>query len=196
MATNDESIRNPQVDYERADLSPRGILLFLIGLFIVGFFIELVIWGMFRFMAKSEIMFAKSQVTSKLAPKRSEEGKPGDMFQNTPGVDLSLFPVPRLQTNDAGEMQDYLQSERKLLNPDQPFQDASGAIHIPVSLAMKLVVERGLPVRPNPPQHLMSSQTGAGNPELLHEVPGNLPAKGPGAPAAQTDQDNKPPRAP
>ena len=40
-----DPLRNPQVDYERSDLSPGGILWFLIGLFICGVFIELVIWG-------------------------------------------------------------------------------------------------------------------------------------------------------
>ena len=47
--TNYDPLRNPQVDYERADLSPAGILWFLIGLFLAGVFIELVIWGMFSF---------------------------------------------------------------------------------------------------------------------------------------------------
>jgi hypothetical protein len=60
MATNHDNydpLRNPQVDYERADLSARGILWFLIGLFITGVFIELVLWGMFHFMARSQALF-------------------------------------------------------------------------------------------------------------------------------------------
>ena len=48
MATensNYDPLRNPQVDYDRTDLSPRGILFFLIGLLLCGVFIELVVWG-------------------------------------------------------------------------------------------------------------------------------------------------------
>ena len=63
MATENpqyDPLRNPEVDYERADLSARGIVLFLLGLLVVGVFIELVIWGMFRFMAKSEVLFPQS----------------------------------------------------------------------------------------------------------------------------------------
>src|SRR5690349_10349667 len=56
------ALRNPQVDYERADLSARGILLFLIGLFISGVFIELVLWGMFHFLARSEALFPSGSV--------------------------------------------------------------------------------------------------------------------------------------
>lgn len=176
MSTNNEPLRNPQVDYERADLSARGILLFLVGLFVAGVFIELVLWGMFRFLAHSEVLFAQGQVSTIEAQNaRKEQSKPSSVLQNTPSVDLSRFPEPRLQSNDAGDMQRYLQSEQVLLDPPQPFADPSGAIHIPVALAMKLIEERGLPVRPNPPPHVTASQTEAGNPMLLHEVPQPLP---------------------
>lgn len=198
MSTNDEPLRNPQVDYERADLSARGILLFLVGLFIAGVFIELVIWGMFRFLAHTEQIWPQGQVSSKLNPQRAmaEENRPGIDLQNTPAVNINVFPQPRLQTNDAGDMQQYLESEHNVLYPSQPFQDSTGAIHIPITLAMKLIEERGLPVRPNAPQHFVASQTGAGNPDLLHEIPEPLPSQGPGSPAPQRGQETKPPRAP
>ena len=52
MATDNynDALRNPAVDYERADLSARAILMFLIGLLVCGVFIEFVLWGMFRFL--------------------------------------------------------------------------------------------------------------------------------------------------
>ena len=61
MATNHDDfnlLRNPEVDYDRTDLSPRGILVFLVGLLVAGIFVELVIWGMFHFLARSPF-FAK-----------------------------------------------------------------------------------------------------------------------------------------
>ena len=65
MATDyNDALRNPQVDYERADLSPRGILLFLIGLFVAGAFVELVLWGMFHFLARSEALFPSGTVSA------------------------------------------------------------------------------------------------------------------------------------
>ncbi len=155
MATENSSydpLRNPQVDFDRTDLSPRGILLFLIGLLLCGVFIELVVWGMFRFMAKSDVLFPQPQTnpmaSSQPAPPPSSSRS---IFQNAPGVNLGVFPEPRLQVNDAGDMSKFLYSENELLNPSQPFKDASGAIHIPISQAMKLIEERGLPVRPPAP---------------------------------------------
>jgi hypothetical protein len=155
MATensNYDPLRNPQVDFDRTDLSPRGILLFLVGLFVCGFFVELVLWGMFRFMAKSDVLFPQPQ-PNPMANVQPAQPQPvsRSIFQNTPAVSLGVFPEPRLQVNDAGDMTKFLASENELLNPPQPFKDASGAIHISISQAMKLIEERGLPVRPNPP---------------------------------------------
>jgi hypothetical protein len=156
MATDNykyDPLRNPQVDYERADLSPRGILYFLVGLFIAAVFIELVIWGMFRFMAHSDVLFPQPAMNPMAAARQVPQArpKPGSALQNTPEVDLSVFPQPRLQTNDAGEMTQYFRSEQKLLNLEQPFTDPSGNVHIPIDQAMKLIEERGLPVRPSTP---------------------------------------------
>ncbi len=155
MATensNYDPLRNPAVDFDRTDLSPRGILLFLVGLLLCGVFIELVVWGMFRFMAKSDVLFPQPatnpMASAQPAPPQSTSRS---ILQNAPAVSLGVFPEPRLQVNDAGDMSKFLHSEDELLNPTQPFKDASGAIHIPISEAMKLIEERGLPVRPNAP---------------------------------------------
>jgi hypothetical protein len=90
MATdhsNYDPLRNPQVDYERADLSPAGILWFLIGLFISAVFIELVIWGMFRFMARSEALFPQGKQNPMVtAQKAAPAETPHSVLQNTPPV--------------------------------------------------------------------------------------------------------------
>lgn len=183
MATNNskyDPLRNPQVDYERSDLSPSGILWFLIGLFVCGVFIELVIWGMFHFMARSEILFVQGAKKPMTAQNSIDETTSRSVLQNTAGVNLNVFPYPRLQTNDAGEMGQFLNSETDVLDTKQPFTDSSGAVHIPIAMAMQLIAERGLPVRPKSPPPEINPQTGAGNPEILSETPGPLPPGGPG----------------
>ena len=169
MATensNYDPLRNPQVDFDRTDLSPRGILLFLVGLLVCGVFVELVIWGMFRFMAKSDVLFPQPQ-TNPMAATQPLPSQPGSrsILQNAPAVNLDAFPQPRLQTNDVADMTQLLQSERELLNPPQPFKDSTGAIHIPISQAMKLLEGRGLQVRPSPPRTESTTQTEAGDPK-------------------------------
>ncbi|MGA7460589.1 MAG: hypothetical protein WBW69_10210 [Candidatus Korobacteraceae bacterium] len=192
MATNDthyDPLRNPQVDYERSDLSARGILGFLVGLFVAGFFIELVLWGMFHFMARTEALFPQPQLNPMRRAELAKQAPPAagtrSILQNSPAVNMNVFPEPRLQTNDAGEMSHFVESEQALLNAKQPFADPSGAIHIPISLAMQEIVERGLPVRPNAPPPEINTQTAAGNTKMLDMQPGPL---GPTAGAGNTNK--------
>jgi hypothetical protein len=158
-------LRNPAVDYDRSDLSPRGILLFLAGLLVAGIFIELVIWGMFRFLSHSPL-FAQGNPSPLVQVQTvGQEKAPGAKMQNTGQVDTQVFPQPRLQTNDVVDMNDFLQRERDILYPEQPFEDSAGTVHIPINQAMSLIVERGLPVRPSAPPRDFSTQTESGNPK-------------------------------
>jgi hypothetical protein len=63
-------------------------------------------------------------------------------------VNPVIFPEPRLQTNEVLDMDQFLASEHKILYTDEPFVDQNGTVHLPINDAMKLVVERGLPVKP------------------------------------------------
>ena len=151
MATNHDDydlLKNPEVDYDRTDLSPRGILVFLVGLLIAGVFIEIVLWGMFHFLARSPF-FAKGNPSPMLSVQKQQpltaEGKD---FENTSNVNPVTFPEPRLQTNDVLDMDQLLQSEHKLLYTDEAFVDPNGTVHLPINEAMKLIVQRGLPVKP------------------------------------------------
>jgi hypothetical protein len=151
MATNHDEydlLKNPAVDYDRTDLSARGILMFLVGLLVAGVFGELVIWGMFHFLARSPY-FAKGNASpmaqsQKQAPLKVE----GKDFENTTNINPGNFPEPRLQTNDVVEMDDLLKAEHKVLYAAQPFADQNGTIHLPIKDAMKLIEQRGLQVRP------------------------------------------------
>ena len=187
MATehNYDPLRNPQVDYEREDLSARGILIFLVGLLLCGVFVEVVLWGMFRFMAKSDVLFPQPTPNPMMsAQKLKPTPVPGSIFENNPGADLKLFPEPRLQVNDAGDMSKFRTMEHKVLYPEQPFTDSTGAVHISISEAMTLVEQRGLPVRPNPPPESAAPQAESGNAGGPQEPSGaSAPAAGMQEPA-------------
>ena len=184
MSTNHNDgdlLRNPAVDYDRSDLSARGILLFLAGLLVAGIFIELVIWGMFRFLSHSTLFVQGNPSPLVQAQVVPAEKTPGARLQNTPGVDTAAFPEPRLQTNDVYDMQTLLQRENKTLYPSQPFEDSTGTVHIPIDQAMALIVERGLPVRPSTPPREFGTQTEAGNPAYTEKESQTLglPSTGP-----------------
>jgi hypothetical protein len=160
-------LRNPAVDYDRTDLSARGILLFLAGLLVSGIFIELVLWGMFRFLSHSTLFVQGNQ--SPLIQTQKAMPETNSILQNTTPVNTNVFPEPRLQTNDVYDMASFLHREHEILYPAQPFEDSSGTVHIPITQAMALIVERGLPVKPSAPLRDFSTQTEAGNPSYTQK---------------------------
>ena len=165
MSTNpndSELLRNPAVDYDRTDLSARGILLFLAGLLVAGIFIELVLWGMFRFLSHSTLFVQGNPSPLVQAQKATPETAPGSTLQNTGQVNTAVFPEPRLQTNDVYDVEQMLQREHAILYPSQPFEDSTGTVHIPINEAMALIVERGLPVKPSAPPRDFSAPMGGG----------------------------------
>ena len=92
----------------------------------------------------------------------------GSVMENVaPMPDVMVFPQPRLQTNDSGDMEKFLTGEQKILNPEQPFRDRTGAIHVSIAEAMKLIEQRGLPVRPNAPPPDFTAETAGGSMNVL-----------------------------
>ena len=83
-----------QVDFDRTDLSARGILLFLVGLLVAGIFIELVMWGMFRFLSHSTSVSARRKpirwCRSQKAP--TAAGSALDIAEHSGGRSLECFP--------------------------------------------------------------------------------------------------------
>jgi hypothetical protein len=163
---NEERLRNPEVSFEKRDLGARNIILFFVSLFLCGAAIHLVIWGVYEgFMKVNE---QQQPEVSPLAPKRS--APPESTLQNTPSVNLDRFPEPRLQISDETDMSRFLWQEDQLLNA-APWQDQSGAVHIPIELAMRIIAQRGLPARPaSQPQPMAPmDQTQSGN-VALNEI--------------------------
>lgn len=139
---NSENVRNPDVAYERRDMGARGVLLFFVILFISGVIIHFIVWGVYGAMDK--VVAGMDAPANPLKP--IEKAPKAALLQNTPMVNLEKFPTPRLQTDDATDMQTFKWQEEQILNA-QPWQDQTGTVHIPIDEAMKLVAQRGLPVR-------------------------------------------------
>lgn len=153
---------NPDVSYERQDLGSRGILLFFAILFITGVIIHFVVYGVYG--AMEHIVAKMDTATNPLKP--AEPRPQASVLQNTPMVRLNKFPEPRLQSDDAADMRMFLRKEREVLDPSQPWQDSTGAVHISIEEAMKQLAQKGLPVRqPGTPGATEAWQSNAGNPE-------------------------------
>ena len=118
--------------HETADVNPRAITWFGIGLVLVCIFSLLMLVLLFKYFegrerAKNPAAPAVSQETGKLPPE--------PRLQRTPIVDLK-------------RMRD---AEDQILGSYGWLDQSRGVVRIPITRAMDLVVERGLPARPQAP---------------------------------------------
>ena len=157
MATNhghgDGAERNPSVEYDKSDLSAKGIVIFLCVLAIFALSIHLIVLGLYAGMTR--IADKHEPETSPLASQTVEPRQ--GILMNTANVNTQQFPEPRLlrhltQTGldnrfvgEPGEMTKFLEQESAALTA-QPCQDEHGNVHLPIDAAMKTVLER-LPAR-------------------------------------------------
>jgi hypothetical protein len=122
-------IDNPTVRHETSDVNVRAILGFGIALVIVAGVIHVALWLMFMYFAQREASRAVTQFPMAVTQ------------QNR------VPPEPRLQTNPRQDLRDLRRGEDALLNSYGWVDRNAGVVRIPIGEAMKLVVERGLPVR-------------------------------------------------
>jgi hypothetical protein len=121
--------------YETRDVKIRPLVVFTAGLTIVALFVYLVIFVLFRLFsgqaAREDAQLAPSSV-SRPAPAPGEERLP---------------PEPRIQANPAADMQAVRRQEEAILTTYGWIDRQAGIARVPIDVAMRQVLEEGLPVR-------------------------------------------------
>ncbi len=140
MATNhthEHGNTNPSVTFDKTDLSARGILVFfsvMIVFFVAMSLTALGLWvGLNKAADKHDP--EPSPLVKNVVTPRSQ------VLMNTANVNLQKFPEPRLQHDDAGDMERFqLQQAAELMA--EPWQDQQGKVHLPIDHAMQLTLGR------------------------------------------------------
>jgi hypothetical protein len=126
--------------YERQDLKPAGILYFLLGLGLATLFCILLLRGAFTILERREK--ADQPAMSPLIT-----NVPADTRHVNRGYPQSVFPTPKLEEDERGQLDDIRNNEDRILYSYGWVDEKAGTVHIPIERAMDLLVERGLPVR-------------------------------------------------
>jgi hypothetical protein len=158
MPTHDENEPNlaesEKVGYEITDVNVRSIVVFLasLGAFVGVFFIFC--FGMGK-VINNAIQKADgppnkwNQAIEPTETKRQDLTSNAVMEQQQLNRMVQRFPTPRLQTDDGNEDVAELHAREGLLLDHYSWVDRqSGKLRIPISRAMELVVQHGLPVAP------------------------------------------------
>jgi hypothetical protein len=123
--------------YEKRDVNTRGILYFVIALFLL----------LVASLVSMRSLFGYFSATQPLGPAASP-------FTSS----RALPPEPRLQVRPVEDLNQVRQGQEELLNSYGWVDRANGTVRIPINRAMELVVERGLPARQNAPQQEASNK--------------------------------------
>jgi len=134
---NDAQIENPETGYDRTDLSATGVLGFLVGLAIVLLLIHIVLWGMYRYLDRYQ-----ASVQPRVNPLQTVHDT--RRSQDT----LGEFPLPRLQPDPVLDLERYRTQQDYLLSTYGQSSAPGGGSRIPIERAMDLLVQQGLPTRP------------------------------------------------
>lgn len=137
-----EVYRNPEVSYDRTDMSVRAIVGFLIFLAIAGLIMHLVLWGLYKNMAKGY-----------MAPTRTANPIGSSTRQLPQGDPVRTFPSPRLQPDPVADMNKFRVSEEEVLNSYGWIDQNAGIARIPIDQAIKAVAQQGLPTRQAQPDN-------------------------------------------
>jgi hypothetical protein len=140
---SDEQIGNHEMSdhggYEHEDLSPRGVIYFMIGLGVVVIVIYFIVFGMYRFLDTYEKAHQ---------PAMSPMVTPQNDTRTITHADTQVFPQPRLEENERMQLRQIIEDEDRKLATYNWVDKDKGVVQIPIDRAMDLIVERGLPVRP------------------------------------------------
>lgn len=127
--------------YEHEDLRASGIIYFLLSLLIVTLLCMFGIKGLYAYLdhrAKSSQPEVNPLVTN----------APSDTRHVPVGYPQTVFPSPKLEEDERGQLNGILINEENTLYTYGWVDEKARTVHIPIERAMDLLVQRGLPVRP------------------------------------------------
>jgi hypothetical protein len=145
--------------FEHQDLQPSGILYFLLGLAVFLLLCILGIRGVYAFLDHREK--ALQPPVNPLVM-----NIPTDTRHIAPGYPQSVFPNPKLEEDERGQLNGIVLQEEDTLYSYGWIDEKAGTVRIPIERAIDLIAQRGLPVRPQSaagetaPAGMESSKTG------------------------------------
>jgi hypothetical protein len=130
-------------DYERRDISPAGIVYFMVGLVVFLVISHFIVTGLYGFLEK----YSQAHQTP-ISP----------LVNNAPVDTRKLptdyrdylkqnFPSPQLETDERTQLNDVRLREEGILSTYDYIDQKAGTVRIPIARAMDLIAQRGLPVR-------------------------------------------------
>lgn len=141
IETHQNSNSQGHGDYERRDISAKGIFYFLAGLALTVILVHLFLRGMYEYLDRR--VRAHQPPLNPLV-----SNAPVDTRKVSPKYPETAFPDPRLETDERTQLNGIRLAEEQKLNSYDWVDKEAGTVRIPIERAMDLLAQRGLPLRP------------------------------------------------
>jgi hypothetical protein len=173
---------NEHTGYESQDLSPKGVIYFMIGLALVVIAIYFIVLGMYHFLDNYE----KAHQTP-MSPMATPQADTRIITH----TDTQAFPEPRLEENERTQLRQFIEDQDRKLATYNWVDKDKGIVQIPIDRAMDLIVQHGLPVRPGSTQAANGSSENSDS-EVTSPAQTSAPVKkySPKATVAKARQEN------
>ena len=130
--------------FEPQDLGPRPIYGFLISLVVIGVLTYYVLWGVFYLLEAYNR--GHQPPVSPMVKAEQETREP--VASATSQKIVGKFSEPRLEDNERTELAPFRYQEEQVLNSYGWVDENAGVARIPITKAMELIAQRGLPTTP------------------------------------------------
>lgn len=127
--------------FEHQDMQAAGVLYFLVGLVVVTVICMFGLKGLYAYLDHR-------QRASEVPVNPLVKHVPEDTRRIAPGYPQTVFPSPKLEEDERGQLNSILLKEDDTLYSYGWVDQKAGTVRIPIERAMDLLAQRGLPVRP------------------------------------------------
>ncbi|MFZ0419095.1 MAG: hypothetical protein WAM04_13435 [Candidatus Sulfotelmatobacter sp.] len=127
--------------FEHQDLKAAGIVYFLLTLVVLIMLSMFGLRGLYAYLDRRE-------KASQPAVNPLVTSVPEDTLHIAPGYPQTAFPSPKLEEDERGQLNGIRLQQDDILYTYGWVDEKAGTVHIPIERAMDLLVQRGLPLRP------------------------------------------------
>jgi hypothetical protein len=154
-------VTDPAQGHEKTDINIKGVLAFGCVLVFCGLMVHVILWGVYRGLDKYEQ--TKAVPTNPMVPQETLATHAANANTMEPAKQMSetseqvnrrlvaTFPEPRLQVDDVRDMNVLREANDRQMNEYQWIDPKAGSVRIPVSRAIDIIAQRGLPYVSTPP---------------------------------------------
>lgn len=143
---SDEELFNPETSHEHSDVNVRALIWFFVLFVIFAIITHLVLWWMYRGLVRLERGRGRPPLTAMQRPPDASVPQDQPLLQPFPQATATGVQSPTRMT-PVTDLEYMRAAEEKALTTYGWVDQQKGTVRIPIDVAKRLVVERGLAVQ-------------------------------------------------